>query len=75
MDDDDATPQPEIDLSDTLTGPSSEDTWKGIVPVTRPLVPLGDDVSSVMLFVCVAHSLFFKPTLLFVPFFLNRRAT
>ena len=47
-DDGEVTPQPEVDLFDTLTEPSSEDTWKGIAPTTRPLVPPSDEVSIVV---------------------------
>ena len=37
----------ETESSDTLIEPLSEDTWKGIVPTPRPLVPPSEEVSSV----------------------------
>ena len=37
--------QPGAGLSDTLLEFSSEDTWKGVAPLSRPLIPPTDEVS------------------------------
>ena len=74
-DEEETQQQPEVELSDTLTEPSSEDTWKGIAPVPRPLVPPSDEVSSTV-WICSFFGdwlSFLETTLFCLSLSLNRR--
>ena len=53
--------QPEVNLSDVLTEPSSEDTWKGIAPMPPPLISPTDEVSRVSLVSFPYSSLYLTP--------------